>query len=73
MKGNMKRLLILSFVIICTITFLSCTSDNAKELYDTAQFEELQKNQDHANKIYEEIIEKYPDSEYAGKAKERLK
>lgn len=42
------------------------------ELYDTAQFEELQKNKKHAAELYEEIIKKYPDSEYAKKAKERL-
>jgi TolA-binding protein len=37
-----------------------------------AQFEELQNNQDHARKLYGEIISQYPDSEYADKAAERL-
>ena len=43
-----------------------------EEIYEIAQFEELQKNQEHARKLYQEIIEKYPKSEYAKKAAERL-
>ncbi len=37
-----------------------------------AQLEELQNNRDHAIKLYREIIEKDPESEYAGKARKRL-
>ena len=44
----------------------------AKEIYEIAQFEELQKNQKHAKQLYEEIIEKYPKTDYARKANERL-
>lgn len=52
---------------------LTCCSDGkARELFETAQFEELQKNFDHAGKLYEDIVKKYPESELAGKAKERI-
>jgi outer membrane protein assembly factor BamD (BamD/ComL family) len=40
-------------------------------MYETAQFEELKKNYVHAKELYKEIIEKYPDSEFAKKATER--
>jgi TolA-binding protein len=57
--------------MIFLISLYGC-SDKAAELYDIAQFEEKQKNNKHAEELYEEIIKKYPDSEYAKKAKERL-
>ncbi len=47
-------------------------SDKAKELYETAQFEELQTNHEHARQLYERILRDHGDSAYAGKAKERL-
>jgi TolA-binding protein len=39
----------------------------------TAQFEEKQMNKPHAMELYERIIRDHPDSEWAKKAKERLK
>ncbi len=66
----MKRA-ILAFLLILIFTVSAC-SDKAKELYDTAQFEELQKNREHATQLYDEIVRKYPDSDYAKKSKERL-
>ncbi len=50
-----------------------CTGDGAKELFDTAQLEEQQSNQAHAAELYREITTKYPHSEYAKKAEERLR
>lgn len=44
----------------------------AKELFETAQFEELQRNTKHAKKLYEDIVKRYPDTQYAAKAKARL-
>lgn len=44
----------------------------ANELLDTARFEEKQNNRDHARKLYEEIVAKYPDSPAAAEAKYRL-
>lgn len=62
---------ILIFLMVFFTAFYGC-SDKAAELYDIAQFEERQKNNKHAEELYEEIIKKYPDSEYAKKAKEQL-
>jgi len=44
----------------------------AKEMLETAQFEELQRNTTHARELYQEILRKHPDSPEAAKAKERL-
>ena len=46
--------------------------NRAQELFETAELEELQNNQDHARQLYQEIIRKFPDSEYAKNAEERL-
>ena len=67
----MKRF-ILVLVMIAGLSFSGCFGDNAKELFETAQFEELQNNRDHAIKLYREILEKNPEGEYAGKARKRL-
>ena len=67
----MKRF-ILILVMIAGLSIAGCSGNNAKELFETAQLEELQNNHDHAIKLYREIIEKNPESEYAGKARKRL-
>ena len=63
---------ILILVMIAGLSIAGCSGNNAKELFETAQLEELQNNRDHAIKLYREIIEKDPESEYAGKARKRL-
>ncbi len=68
----MKRLI--SVVCIAGLLAISgCSGKKAEETFETAQFEELQKNFAHARQLYREIIEKYPESEYATRAAERLK
>ena len=67
----MKRF-ILILVMIAGLSIEGCSGNNAKELFETAQLEELQNNRDHAIKLYREIIEKDPESEYAGQARKRL-
>ncbi|KJU81801.1 lipoprotein [Candidatus Magnetobacterium bavaricum] len=67
----MKRLVVLLAVVI-VLLMPGCTGKKAQELFETAQFEEKQNNREHARQLYEEIVTKFPDSEYAGKAKERL-
>jgi len=67
----MKNLLILCFITL-SITFTGCAEQKAGEIYEIAQFEELQENWKHANQLYTEIILKYPDTEVASKAKKRL-
>jgi len=66
------RYLVLVLIMIAMLAVSGCSSDNSKELFDTAQFEELQNNKEHAVQLYEEIIKKYPQSEYAKKSQERL-
>lgn len=62
----MKKLLCLVFLCL-----LSCSS-GPSELYETAEFEMLQTNYPHASQLYQEIIDKHPESEYAAKARARL-
>ncbi len=66
----MKRILVL--MIIFVLLFSGCSERKAGELFEIAQFEELQKNQKHARQLYEEIVNKYPKTDYAKKAEERL-
>ena len=65
-----------SIILICLFALamgvMGCSGDSAKDLYETAQLEELQKNREHALQLYEEILQKHPNSEYAKKAAERL-
>ncbi len=68
----MKRT-ILAFMMVVALAVTGCTGNSAGELFETAEFEELQKNNTHAAELYREILEKHPDSHYAGKARERLK
>jgi len=62
-----------AFMIIGLIALSGCSGNNAPELFETAKFEELQNNREHAIRLYEEIVTKYPGSEFADKAKERLR
>ncbi len=67
----MKHVVLL-FIIVFILTLPACSANNAQELFETAQFEELQNNHEHAKQLYEEIIIKYGGSEHAKKAGERL-
>jgi TolA-binding protein len=49
-----------------------CTGDKAKELLETAEFEERQMNVPHAKELYQELIQLYPSSPQAQTARERL-
>lgn len=71
-RGDQMKRFILILVMIAGLLIAGCSGNNAKELFETAQLEELQNNRDHAIKLYREIIEKNPESEYAGKARKRL-
>jgi TolA-binding protein len=63
---------VLIFFLLLVFLLPGCSGNKAGELYETAGFEELQNNKEHALKLYQEIIEKYPDSDYARKAEERI-
>ncbi|MDY6987863.1 MAG: lipoprotein [Thermodesulfobacteriota bacterium] len=66
----MKRYLFLFAVGVIALS--GCSGNRAEELFDTARLEELQNNEDHAKKLYQEIVAKYPDSECARDARDRL-
>jgi hypothetical protein len=51
---------------------LCCSGDKAKEMLETAQFEERQMNLPHAKQLYEDIVRLYPTSEEAETARARL-
>jgi len=68
----MKYFILIFFLILAFIMLPDCSGDKAAELYNTAGFEELQNNREHALRLYKEIIERYPDSDYAKKAEERI-
>lgn len=67
----MKQCIVIVFLLLAFV-LSGCSGKKAAELYETAGFEELQNNKEHALKLYQELIEKYPDSEYAKKADERI-
>lgn len=64
----MKKVLT-GLLLLCV---LAACSDKATQLYETARFEELQNNRDHAVMLYREIVEKHPDSAEAKEAAKRL-
>ena len=57
---------------LCCILLLSCYGDKAKELLETAAFEERQMNLPHAKQLYEDVIRLYPTSAEAATARTRL-
>ncbi|MCE5312646.1 MAG: outer membrane protein assembly factor BamD [Nitrospiraceae bacterium] len=65
-----KTMCVLLIAFACAALF-GC-GDKAAEMFDTAKFEELQNNRQHAVELYEKIIKDYPDSSYAERAKARL-
>jgi TolA-binding protein len=66
------KLFVSALMILLSTTFFGCTGDKAKELMDTAILEEKQHNMEHARKLYQEIIQKYPDSPLAKDAQKKL-
>jgi TolA-binding protein len=67
----MKQGIVIVFLLFASV-LSGCSGNKAAELYETAGFEEIQNNREHALKLYQEIIEKYPDSKYARKSEERI-
>ncbi len=56
---------------LCLLGVVGC-GDDPKQMFETAQFEELQNNHSHARELYEQIIQADPDTDLAKKARERL-
>ena len=57
---------------LCCTLLLSCSGDKAKELLETAEFEERQMNLPHAKQLYEDVVRLYPASKEATTAQARL-
>ena len=64
--------MIQTIAALALTVLLSACGGGAKEMLETAQFEELQRNTTHARELYQEILRKHPESPEAAKAKERL-
>ena len=58
--------------IILFLLVTACSGDKAKDLLETAEFEERQMNLPHAKQLYEEVIRQYPSSKEADTARARL-
>ena len=65
-----RRISSLSLVLV--LALVACSGDKAKELLETAEFEERQHNESHAKQLYEDVIRLYPSSKEAGTARARL-
>ena len=57
---------------LCCVFLLSCSGDKAKEMLETAEFEERQMNLPHAKQLYEEIVRSHPSSPQAETARAHL-
>jgi TolA-binding protein len=68
----MSRYPKLVFAAALLLTLAGCPGESAEQLMKTAEFEELQRNQEHARQLYERIVREYPDSPEAKIAAERL-
>jgi outer membrane protein assembly factor BamD (BamD/ComL family) len=66
------KLFMVFVVALASLMASGCTGDKCKELFETAQFEEKQRNREHAVKLYEEILAKYPGCTMARQAQDRL-
>jgi len=66
-----KPMISIAFVLGLFFGIAGC-GESPKEMFETAQFEELQNNQSHARELYERIIQTHPDSDFAKKAALRL-
>ncbi len=58
-------------VLMLALPLVGC-GDGAEEMFETAQFEEVQNNKEHARKLYNRILRDHPDSPFAARARERL-
>lgn len=67
----MRKLLVIMLGLL-TLAAAGCNANGGAEQLETARFEEKQNNREHASKLYEEVIRKYPGSANAKIAQERL-
>ena len=66
------KIFVIALMTLLSVSMSGCTGDKARELMDTAILEEKQHNTEHARKLYQEIVQKYPDSPLANEARKKL-
>jgi len=66
-----RTILLAAAGAVLATALLGCTG-GAKELLETAQLEETQRNLPHARELYQEVLRRYPDSPEAATAAARL-
>ena len=71
MRGVMGQMIGV-LTIILTMALSACSGNGGQQLFDAAKLEELQDNREHARQLYQEIVDQYPETEYARKAQKRL-
>jgi len=59
--------------LVVLLGWLVACGEDPQQLLETAQFEEQQHNQAHAQELYERILREHPGSPAARKAEARLK
>lgn len=59
-------------LVTALLAAAGCAGEKGKEQLETARFEEKQHNLEHAVKLYEEIVTKYPGTPAAVEAEKRL-
>ena len=67
----MRHWIHIGAIVFC-VALAACSGDKAKELLETAEFEERQQNVPHAKQLYEELVRLYPSSAQAETARARL-
>ena len=67
----MRHWIHIGAIVFC-VALAACSGDKAKELLETAEFEERQHNIAHAKQLYEELVRLYPSSPQAETARMRL-
>ena len=72
-KGEtMRRMFVRAALAMMLALPLAGCGDGAEAMCETARFEEVQNNKEHARKLYDRILRDHPDSPFAAKARERL-
>lgn len=66
--------MILARLVLCALCLMlvACSDQKAKELFETAAFEESQGNMPHAKQLYQELVNLYPSTKVAEIARARL-
>ena len=58
---------------VALATVLVGCGSGVDEIMETAAFEELQNNRDHARQLYQQVVDRFPGTPQATKAAERLR